>query len=274
MHFFLFPRQRYPASPAQSSSPASYFPFRAIPERRSRKKIQPAPLPVFPLERLSSALPSDHRSRSRLSFASGTSQKESSPKISVQVLSSLPASSTPVLPDRQVPLPRQRPRYCLSRSLLLVPSSTMRTAKHLLLLVPRCASLCGQTLSEVQKPDGEPAAHEAGSSEKCLSQAAEKEAAAPRRFHSPFLEMHGFFPDCLHSFSFPVHHNVFFALYAELCKKRTRQRPAAPSGSFCVHPILLYSAFARSQDSCSFKSSATRTPALKPISIISSISAS
>ena len=143
VRFFLFPRQRYPASPAQSSSPASYFPFRAIPEQRSRKKIQPAPLPVFPLERLSSALPSDHRSRSRLSFASGTSQKESSPKISVQARSPLPASSTPVLPDRQVPSPRQRPRYCLSRSLLPVPSSTMRTAKHLLLLVPRCASLCG-----------------------------------------------------------------------------------------------------------------------------------
>jgi len=45
-------------------------------------------------------------------------------------------------------------------------------------------------LYEVQRTTVEWVAREAGWSEKCLSQAAEKEAAVPRRLHSPLLEMH------------------------------------------------------------------------------------
>ena len=66
----------------------------------------------------------------------------------------------------------------------------------------------------------------------------------------------------------------FSALYATLYKKRTRQCSVAPSGSFRHFDLLFCSAFVCPYDSCSFKSSATKTPALKPISIISSISAS
>ena len=42
-----------------------------------------------------------------------------------------------------------------------------------------------------------------------------------------------------------MHRNVFSALYAAPHKKRTRQQPYDPSGSFDLHLILLYSASAR-----------------------------
>ena len=183
---FSLPRQTYPASPAQSSLPASYFPFRAIPER------------CFPAKNTASTFASFSSGNALVSVTIGPPQYVPSffciryfteRKLSENFSASpITAASIihPSAPGRQVPSPRQRPRYCLSRFLPPVPSSTMRTAKHLLLFFPAVSRLCGQTLSEVQKPDGEPAAREAGWSEKCLSQAAEKEAAVPRRFHSPF----------------------------------------------------------------------------------------
>ena len=266
--FFLLPRQTYPASPAQSSSPASYCPFREIPARCFRQKTQPASSPAAPPERLWSASPSDRRSMFRLFFASGTAQKESSPKISVQVpINRCQHHPSPVLPVLQAPLRRQPPRYCPSRSPPQVPSSAMRTAKHLLLLVsPVRLALAAKRCPKCKEPDRRTGSARSWIIRKMPVPSSRKRSGGPQAaaftaFRNAwiFSSMAISIPPCTKfqrkAVSVPpllngflsMHHNVFFALYAAAAQKKNPTAALQPRPVLSdVHPILLYSAFARS----------------------------